>query len=215
MRFSRRALVGRTRYLVAGLVAISVLVAGGSAAATPFDQGLAPCAQDLTQPFLPWLDPLSYAFAPNGGVENGLAGWSSAGGARVVSGDESYAVHGAADAYSLSLPPGASATTPPICIGTLTPTTRFFVRNTGSPLSTLRVDVLYTTLLGIHGSAPVGLVVGSSSWQPTLPLPLFANVLGLPLLTGGSTQVALRFTALGWGGSWQLDDVYVDPYKGT
>jgi hypothetical protein len=215
MRFPRRAVVGRARYLVTGLVATSVLAAGGSAAAAPLDRGLAPCAQDLTQPFLPWLDPLSYAFAPNGGLESGLAGWSSSGGARVVSGNESYAVHGAGDAYSLSLPQGASATTPPICIGTLTPTTRFFVRNAGASLSTLRVDVLYTTVLGIRGSALVGLVVGSPSWQPTLPLPLFANVIGLPLLTGGSTQISLRFTALGSGGSWQVDDVYVDPYKGT
>jgi hypothetical protein len=215
MRFPRTALVGRARYLVTALVAISVLAAGDAAAAAPLDRGLAPCAQDLTQPFLPWLDPLSYAFAPNGGLENGLAGWSSSGGARVVSDNESYAVHGAGDAYSLSLPSGASATTPPICIGTLTPTTRFFVRNTGAPLSTLRVDVLFTTVLGIRTSVLVGLLVGSPSWQPTLPLPLFANVIGLPLLTGGSTQVALRFTPLGSGGSWQLDDVYVDPYKGT
>jgi hypothetical protein len=215
MRFPRRALLVRARYLLAGLVAIPVLAAGGSAAAASVDHALAPCAQDLTQPFLPWLDPLSYAFAPNGGLESGLVGWSSSGGARVVGGNESYAVHGAADAYSLSLPPGASATTPPICIGMLTPTTRFFVRNTGAQLSTLRVEVLYTTVLGIRTSALVGLLVGSPSWQPTLPLPLLANVLGVPPLTGGSTQVSLRFTPLGSGGSWQLDDVYVDPYKGT
>jgi hypothetical protein len=214
MRFPRRALVGRARCLLAGLVAISVLAAG-SAAAASVDHVLVPCSQDLTQPFLPWLDPLSYAIAPNGGLESGLAGWSSSGGARVVSGNESYVVHGAGDAYALSLPPSASATTPPICISTLTPTTRFFVRNTGAPLSTLRVDVLYTTALGIRASAPVGLLAGSPSWQPTLQLPLLANVLGLPLLTGGSAQVSLRFTPLGSGGSWQLDDVYVDPYKGT
>jgi hypothetical protein len=169
----------------------------------------------LSQPFLPWLDPAYYAFAPNGGFEAGLGGWSSSESARVVAGNESYAAHGAGDSYSLALSAGASATSPSICIGTLSPTARLFVRSTGSLLSTLRVDVLYTTALGIRSSAPVGLVTGSGSWQPTLPLPLLANVAGLPVLSGGSTQIALRFTPLGLGGSWQLDDLYVDPYKGT
>lgn len=211
MRFPRRT----ARHLLSGLVALCVLAAGGSAAAGTVQRISAPCGDTLTQPFLPWLDPLYYAFAPNGGLENGLTGWSSSGGARVVAGNESYAVHAPGDASSLYLPPGASATTPSMCIGTLSPLGRLFVRNTGSPLSTLRVDAQYTTVLGIRVSVPVGLVVGSGSWQPTLPLPIFANVLGLPLFTGGTTQVTLRFTAQGAGGSWQLDDVYVDPYKGT
>jgi hypothetical protein len=215
MRFSRRPLGAIARHLLVGLVAFCVLAAGGSAAAGTLQGASAPCGDNLTQPFLPWLDPLYYAFVPNGGLENGLTGWSSSGGARVAAGNESYAVHGATDASSLSLPPGASATTASICIGTLSPVGRLFVRNTGSPLSTLRVDVQYTTVLGIRMTVPVGLVVGSGSWQPTLPLPLLANVLALPLFTGGTSQITLRFTAQGAGGSWQLDDVYVDPYKGT
>jgi len=215
MRLLRRPLAGRLRHLVSAIVVLCVFAAGGSALAATPKSGLDPCGDTLTQPFLPWLDPLNYAFAPNGGLENGLTGWSSTGGARVVAGNENYAVHAVGDAFSLSLPPSASATAPPICIGTLTPTARFFVRNTGAPLSTLRVDVLYTTVLGPRGSALIGLLVGSGSWQPTLPLPVFANVLGLPLLTGGTTNIALRFTAQGAGGSWQIDDVYVDPYKGT
>ena len=215
MRFPRWRLVGTARHLLSALVALCVFAAAGSAAAGTLERVSSPCGDTLTQPFLPWLDPGYYAFTPNGGLENGLTGWSSSGGARVVAGNESYAVHGAADAYSLDLPPGASATTPSICIATLSSVGRLFVRNTGSSLSTLRVDVQYTTVLGIRMSVPVGLVVGSSSWQPTLPIPLLANVLGLPLFTGGSTQITLRFTAQGAGGSWQVDDVYVDPYKGT
>jgi hypothetical protein len=196
-------------------VALCALVIAGPAASATLDPVLSPCGQTLSQPFLPWLDPAYYAFAPNGGFEAGLGGWTSSGNARVVAGNESYAVHGAADRYSLALPAGASATSPSTCIGTLSPTARLFVRNTGSLLSTLRVDVLYTTALGIRSSAPVGLVIGSGSWQPTLPLPLLANVTGLPVLSAGSTQIALRFTPLGLGGSWQLDDLYIDPYKGT
>jgi hypothetical protein len=199
---------------IALAVTICALVVAGPASPATLDP-LSPCGQTLSQPFLPWLDPAYYAFAPNGGFETGLGGWSSSGSARVVAGNESYAVHGAGDGYSLALPGGASATSPSICIGTLSPTARLFVRNTGSPLSILKVDVLYTTALGIRSSALVGLVTGSGSWQPSPPLPLLANVTGLPLLSGGSTQIALRFTPLGLGGSWQLDDLYVDPYKGT
>ena len=215
MRLARRCLGGKARHLVTALVALCALGAAGSASAGSLDPILDPCGGTLTQPFLPWLDPASYAFAPNGGLEGPLTGWSTTGSARVVAGNESYAVHGAGDAFSLSLPPGSSATTPPICIGTLSPTARLFVRNIGAPLSTVRVDLLYTTALGLRGSAPVGVLTGSSSWQPTLPLPVLANVLGLPLLNGGKTDISLRFTAQGAGGAWQIDDLYVDPYKGT
>jgi hypothetical protein len=215
MRFLRRSLATRARHLVlAGSVTLTLFAVAGPASGS-VGSILDPCGQPLSQPFLPWLDPAQYAFAPNGGLESGLGGWSSSGGAAVVSGNETFAVHGAGDRYSLSLPAGASATTPSICIGTLSPTARLFVRNSGSPLSTLRVDVLYTTVLGLRVSAPVAVLVGSASWQPTLQLPLLANVTALPLLTSGSTKITLRFTAQGQSGAWQLDDVYVDPYKGT
>jgi hypothetical protein len=34
----------------------------------------------------------------------------------------------------------------------------------------------------------------------------------LPLLPGQHTPVSFRFTALG-GGDWQVDDLYVDPFR--
>jgi hypothetical protein len=214
---TRSRLAGRLRSLVAVLVAGSLVgaLAASSARAGLLDSVLTPCGDTLSQPFLPWLDPALYAFTPNGGLENGLSGWTTSGGAKVVAGNETYAVHGAADTHSLALPAGSTATTGQACVGTLSPTARLFVRNTGSLLSTLKVDVLYTTALGIQASAPIGVLTASSSWRPTLPMLLLANVTGLPLTTSGSTQIALRFTAEGSGCSWQVDDVYLDPYKGT
>jgi hypothetical protein len=35
----------------------------------------------------------------------------------------------------------------------------------------------------------------------------------LPLLPGSNTAVAFKFTPVGLGGSWQIDDVYVDPWN--
>jgi hypothetical protein len=64
----------------------------------------------MSQPFLPWLDLGSYFLMPGGSFENGAPGWTLAGGAKVVNGNESFSVGVAKDSHSLSLPPGSSAT---------------------------------------------------------------------------------------------------------
>jgi hypothetical protein len=87
---------------------------------------------------------------------------------------------------------------------------RFFAKRTsGTILSTLTVEVLFEGLGGVVKSLPIGVVLGGSKWQPTLPFPVVANL--LPLLPGQMTPVAFRFTAR--GGTWQVDDVYIDPWK--
>jgi hypothetical protein len=94
------------------------------------------------------------------------------------------------------------------------PTLRFFARNTGSALSQLAVSVtVRTTVLGITAETtlPLGVVLGTTTtWQPSLPTLI---ELSLNQLLGGTTTVSLRFTPLLVGGAWQLDDVYVDPFK--
>ena len=85
------------------------------------------------------------------------------------------------------------------------PTFRFFAHNDRA-LSTVLVQVLYKTPLG-PVALPLGAVALSGSWQPTLPM-LTGSVVG-GLLSGGTAQVALRFTAL--TGESQIDDIYIDP----
>jgi hypothetical protein len=165
------------------------------------------------QPFVRWLDVFSYAQMPNGGLEEGSSGWKLTGGANVVAGNESFYVHSSDDSRSLSLPSGSSATTSTVCTSATSPTLRFFARNTGSLLSTLKVDALYTDASGQPRSLTVGLLVGGSSWQPTLPIAFLANLLSPPLLTDGTMDVAFRFTPQGVLSGWKLDDVYVDPFK--
>jgi hypothetical protein len=166
------------------------------------------------QPFAPWLDLAYYVLAPNGGFETGAAGWSLAGGATVVSENESFYVHGTRDSRSLSLPSGASATTSDMCVDVASPYLRFFARSSGSLLSALKVEVLYTDLLGQPRALTVALLAGSSSWQPTPQVAFLANLTALPLVTDGTTDVAFRFTPLGSSSEWRIDDVYVDPFKG-
>jgi hypothetical protein len=169
-------------------------------------------AQPVSTPFAPWLDFGSYTPLGGGGFESAAAGWSLNGGASVVAGNESYQVAGAGDASSLAIPGGGSATSPTICVGIEHPVMRFFAKRTSGGtlgLSTMRVDVLFESNLGIVNSLPIGIVTPSSNWQPTLPMTVIANL--LPLLPGQHTPVAFRFTPM-LGGDWAIDDVQVDPY---
>jgi hypothetical protein len=195
-------------------MAIALAAGTGIAAAARSGKSVPDCPQEkLGQPFLPWLDPGQYFLAPGGGFENGLAGWSMTGGASVVSGNESFYVNGPYDSHSLALPPGSSATSPPVCVALLSPDLRFFARNTGSPLALLRVDLNYTNLLGQPATAPVGLLAAGQKWTPTLPLLFLQNTLPQVGLHG-QTWVSFTLTPLGQAaGSWGVDDFEVDPLK--
>jgi hypothetical protein len=165
----------------------------------------------LSQPFLPWADPASYILDPGGAFEDGAAGWSLSG-AYVAGGNESYYVHGSGDSNSLRLPAGSSATSSTVCVGIEHPDLRFFARNTGSALSSLRVEVLFEDANGNVLSAPIGVVADTGTWQPTAPMPLVVNL--LPLLPGEYTPVQFKFTPQGMAGNWRIDDTYVDPWRG-
>ena len=168
-------------------------------------------AQELSQPFTPWADPANYTLAPDGGFEAKAADWSLEGGASVVAGNEPYYVGDERDKRSLSLPTGSSAMSPTMCVGIEHPTIRLFARNTGSPLSSLKVKVHYVDGFGKTQSAPIGVVGANGQWQPTQQMVIGVNL--LPLLPGERTPVAFEFTPTGSGGEWQIDDVYVDPYR--
>ena len=209
----RIAMRRESRFMVALAGALCAL----ALAAQPSHAGLlvasAPsCADSATShPFLPWLDIASYVPAPDGGFEAGAKGWDL-NGATTVAGNETFKVGGAADDTALRVPAGGSATSPTFCVGLEHPTARLFAKRVGgSLLSTLRVDVQFEDALGKTHFLPIGLVaLNGGSWQPSLPMLMVANL--LPLLPGTHTPVALRFVPQG-GGSWLVDDVYVDPFK--
>jgi hypothetical protein len=180
------------------LAALAILALPGPAHASGCSE------QPLERTFRPWLDPAWYAQAPDGGFEAAGSGWSLDRGAAVVDGNEPFRVGGSGDASSLALPPGASATSPPVCIGVEHPTLRFFARNTGDPSSALTVSVVTSDV-----SLPVGVVTARSSWAPTPVVPVVVNLLSLL----GDQQVSFRFAPADGRGEWTIDDVYVDPYK--
>jgi hypothetical protein len=212
--FSRRSTLRIGSTVVTALAALAFSASSASAgllanAATSCD------AQSLSQPFAPWLDLAQYTPLSGGNFETAAAGWTLSGGAAVAAGNEVFKVAGANDASSLSLPSSGVATSPTICVGLEHPTVRFFAkRNSGGllGLSTLRVEVMFENELGLVESLPIGVVLGTPNWQPTLPMTVIANL--LPLLPNEHTPVAFRFSTL-LGGSWSIDDIQVDPYQRT
>ena len=78
-----------------------------AASADGLNIGLNGCpARPTEHPFARWLDSGNYVLAPGGTFEGSLGGWKLTGGAKVVSGSESFAVHGAGEKHALSLPVG-------------------------------------------------------------------------------------------------------------
>jgi hypothetical protein len=195
--------------LAASTAALGALAAPASAA-NLLSVDPASCGNPATsQPFARWGDPIRYTLVPGGSFEPGSAAWTLSGGAAVRAGNESYYANGAGDRFSLSLPSGSSATSPAVCVSIYRPVFRFFARNTGSPTASLRVEALYPGLAGRVSVLQLGVLTGSS-WTPSLPMPVLASLTSV--LPGSSTSIAIRLTPLGTGGSWSVDDVYVDPY---
>lgn len=164
--------------------------------------------QSMSQVFMPWADPANYVLHPGGNFESGTAGWDL-GGASVVSGNEPWKVGSVTDSKSLAIPDGATVTTGAICVGIEHPTLRIFSKRTSAAsLGHLDLEVLFEDAAGNVHSLPIG-TVGQNVWAPSQIMVLGANLLaGLP---GEKTAVAFRFSA--HGGSFQIDDVYVDPWS--
>jgi hypothetical protein len=189
--------------LLAAVSAISLLSAAPAQAALVSTGACNEAA--LSQPFAQWGDTNSYELVPQGDFEGSLSQWTLGGGASRAPESEPYGVTGEVGHYSLALPAGATAQSPYTCVNASYPSFRFFARNEGL-LSTVVVQVVYKTVLG-PVALPLGAVALSGTWQPTLPM-LTGSVVG-GLLSGGTAQVALRFTAL--TGESRIDDIYIDP----
>jgi hypothetical protein len=190
--------------VVLGLVGGTIAMAMGAA---PASAGLGlSCPSATSTPFVPWADSSNYVFAPDGGFESGGYGWALSG-ARVVSGNEAFYVHGGSDKVSLSLPAGASATSPPMCISLLSSKMRFVAR--GDSGSKVKVQIIYRGLLSsVLGILDGGTYSAGGSWKPSPQIGMLGGL--LPLLT---SSVSFRFTAV--GGAVGIDDVYLDPMKSS
>jgi hypothetical protein len=121
------------------------------------------------QPFAAWHDQASYVLVSGGDFESAAADWTLSGGAAVVPGGNTLRPDSSAN--SLSLPAGASATTPPICVSKGDPVARVFLRSGASGKrgpSGLQVQVLYLDANGdVRKVKKAGTLRGTGEWAPS------------------------------------------------
>lgn len=194
--------------MIAALAVFGVAVAAPPAQAGLLVETVDSCQAPVSKPFAKFGDYNDYKAVPGGSFEPGDGGWQLARGAQIVSGNESHYVRSTRDRYSLRLPAGSVATSPATCVGLEHPTLRYFSKASGL-LPAMTVEVLVETELGLVVSVPIGAGLLNSTWRPSMPHVVLANL--LPLLPGQYTPVAFRFRAV--LGTWHIDDVYVDPMR--
>jgi hypothetical protein len=194
----------RLRFVLAAALAAAGL-AVPAASAGVLGAVLPPCGA-VTYPFDAWGDYEGYCAFPNLGFENGTTSWTLSGRTSVASANEPWHVSGAGT-HALQLGPGATALSSSLPVSLRDPWIRFFARSAGANGS-LRVQVIFHGLLGnLTGVLNIGSLSpsGYSTWQPTQRV---LSALALPI---GTTSAQVQFTSTATSGSWQLDDVYLDP----
>jgi hypothetical protein len=192
---------------VAGALTAAAVPAASAGLISGLTNTLLPTCGASTQPFAQFGDYNSYYAVPNNGLESGSTGWSIGAGASVGSGNEPFYVNGYGT-HSLVLAPGASAYSPSACINLLDPYIRAFARSNGAD-GALRAQVIF---YGLTGNLLGVLNVADqqpddfAAWQPTGTV---LSALAVPLAT---TSFRVRFTSLASSGTWQVDDLFVDPW---
>jgi len=201
---------GRIVAAVITALALSATPAMAYGTGTPTLSTASGCTTPTTQAFLFANDKSDYVPAPGGSFEGSLSGWSLTGGAATVPGS-APAVSGAAPgAKSLLIPNGGSVTSAPMCVGAHSPYFRFQAR-AAAGAGTLKVEVLYLDGPRYTGERETGYVRAGSTWAPTTRQSLAQGVMGVNGSSTSQATVAFRLTAV--GGGFQVDDLYVDPFR--
>ncbi len=166
--------------------------------------------QDTSAVFRPWGDLSQYVLAPNGDFAT-AGDWDLDGDAQLVT-----TASPRGNGRVLSLGDDGEAVSPVTCLSVGHPTIRLFARNAGAAGSKLQVSVLMRGAGGKVTEVPVSTLTADASWDPTPIIPVVANLFALTS-ADGALPVSFRFKAVGSGskaGKWQLDEFYVDPFKG-
>lgn len=188
--------------LLATLTVVGAFSLVPLAQASPPPFGSCPGEPPSSQPFLSYDgDNNNYFLAPGGDFESDAPGWTLSDGASLVTGP-------AGTGDSLSLAPGASALSPPICVSRAHVSARLYGQAFEGPRrDRARIDI------DVFG--PSGLITADKNvrvedaWEPTREFRLGATLFDLDPITL-TTQIQMRFTADG-PATAVLDDLYIDP----
>ena len=188
---------------VAALAFVGVLAVPGIA--------LASCpTQPVSTPFSQWGDNNNYFLVPGGSFEGTAdqVGWTLSG-ASLTQGNEPFYVGSSSDSQSLTISGGGSAISPFFCVDNTMGSFRFIAQQIEAG-GGLHVYALVQTADGVQTVPVARLFDGSMpSWAPTQPITGDTQ----DLSDDQTLQVALEFSVHASAASWQIDDVYVDPYR--
>lgn len=198
---------GRRLALLATALVAPLIAAGPASAA---------CAVTPTKKAFAGLgDTADYSLLPGGGFESGTTGGWSFGGASVVSGNESLFVGSRADTKSLAVPARSVVVSPKFCVGVEHPTFRLVAKKRSGTWQTLLVKLRWTDSAGRVNTTTLAALNGGNytSWKAT-PSVKLAQVLPL-WMAGQSVTAQIVLDPEDTGGDWQVDDIYIDPYRRT
>lgn len=201
----RRWLLSLTSLLPGVLAAIAAPAASAWTASNAL-----PCApRTEAQVFRPWGDTSTWFLGPNGSFSSSLSTtWATVGVVDTPAENEPWNVSGASTARSVRLAPGAQIWMRPICVTATEDRIRAFVKRPGIIASSLKmVAVSWNPRTLRYLETPIWISGTAPGWTPTPVVQMtdFTNSTGTQLL-------GVYFVNEGLG-SWQIDDVYVDPFK--
>lgn len=182
------------------LTAIVAVIATTSAAAGA--TGSCP-AKTFKQAFSKYGDKGQYFLVPNGGFESGTTGWTLGGSASVVAGNETAYLNSASDTKSVKLTPNGWVRTVAFCVTPQDLTVRLMVKGASGQL---KFDAKVVSGGNIR-TWSTQVSAGSSGWRPSQVIQFAMSNQYV-----GASTLELTFTAI--GSTWQIDDIFVDPFKG-
>jgi hypothetical protein len=202
-------------------VAAATVLSTGAATANAWGTSL-PCSTPSTKAvFAKWGDRAQYFRINDGGFESTRTQWALGPGASIVAGNEPLKVAGAADKRSLLLGSvDATAESRTFCIRSIDERIRFFAKPSGPDAKlAVRVEITdpvsaavvsWDSMVLPQMMTPVG-----SGWSVSPVVWLrFPDALAWrfgDVATRRNLQLTITFQSL--AGTWQLDDVHLDPFR--
>ena len=202
------------------LVAVTAAAAAVVAFVAPAAQAATCGSRTSSTPFSKFGDSNQYFLAPGGSFESGAGGWALQNGS-VAAGNDTYSLNSAGDKQSLKLT--GSATSGSFCITRDDPLLRFAAKTVTTPgangnYSQLNVSIVVRNAAGSQATFFLGVIPaqGNGGWFIS-PQLRYGNLLDSWLFGSDGTGTAtmqVQFTVAGQGGTWSIDDVFVDPFMG-
>jgi hypothetical protein len=187
---------------IARCLAIATVALGAVPAAAAADCPALP----TSMVFAAWGDTSEYFLAPGASFEGTTTAWT---GGSLTPGNDPFYLAGGNQRQSFLIASGKTASSPSFCADVTHPDFRFVARplNALNPGS-LEISVRFRDSAGVTQTWVMYTMTGVQYWTASQRVRLMRD---LPLPSSGVTTASVLFRAV--GGSWAIDDVFIDPYR--